>query len=196
MKATEATTKELLSTLVGEIKGEELAKYDISFLARQDTKFFKSIGLTPKKAELMQVVFEISRRKVINDATHVANTFRSANDVYQFMQPQMVDFAEEHFRIVMLDTCCNLIGVEEISVGGIDATIVDLRVLFKKLVMSGASRFIAVHNHPSGNTTPSRPDKDLTQRIYEASKTMGIKFDDHIIVGRNSYFSFNEEGCL
>lgn len=190
------STKELFSTLVGEQKAEELSKYDLSFLARQDNKFFKSIGLTTKKADTLQVVFEICRRKAMNDATHVANTFRSANDVYQFMQPQMIDLSEEHFRVLLMDTSCNLLGVEEISVGGIDATIVDLRVLFKKIVMSGASRFIAVHNHPSGNPSASRPDKELTQRIAEASKTMMIRFDDHIIIGRNAYYSFNEEGLI
>lgn len=196
MNVAEISTKELLATLVGEIKAEEIARYDLSFLAKQNRKFYKTIGLTPKKAELLEVVFEIGRRKALNDATHSVSTFRSANDVFRFMQPQMVDFAEEHFRVLLMDTSCNLLGVEEISVGGIDATIVDLRVLFKKIVMSGASRFIAVHNHPSGNPSASRPDKELTQRIAEASKTMMIRFDDHIIIGRNAYYSFNEEGLI
>lgn len=202
------SNKELLAIMIGtgvqgcsaiDLATQLLKKHDndLSLLGRVGIEELMSIkGMGKAKAAHIMATLEFGRRKAKADAEHVIRSFRSANDVYRVMQPVMVDLQEEHFRVLLLDTSCQLIRIEEISVGGIDATIVDLRTLFRKLILGGASRFIAVHNHPSGNSNPSRPDKELTTRIQEAAKTLCLRFDDHIIIGKNSYFSFNEEGLL
>lgn len=202
------SNKELLAIMIGtgvqgcsaiDLATQLLKNHDndLSLLGRVGIEELMSIkGMGKAKAAHIMATLEFGRRKAKADAEHVIRSFRSANDVYRVMQPVMVDLQEEHFRVLLLDTSCQLIRIEEISVGGIDATIVDLRTLFRKLILGGASRFIAVHNHPSGNSNPSRPDKELTTRIQEAAKTLCLRFDDHIIIGKNSYFSFNEEGLL
>lgn len=202
------SNKELLAIMIGtgvpghsaiDLATQLLKKYDnnLSLLGRVGIEEIMDIkGMGKAKAAHIMATLEFGRRKAKSDAESVVRTFRSANDVYKVMQPIMVDMREEHFRVIMLDTSCQLIRIEEISIGGIDATIVDLRTMFRKLLLGGAARFIAVHNHPSGNSTPSRPDKELTSRIQEAAKTLCLRFDDHIIIGKNSYFSFNEEGLL
>ncbi|MCQ2235608.1 MAG: DNA repair protein RadC [Bacteroidales bacterium] len=202
------SNKEILAIMIGsgvpghsalDLAKELLDKHDnnLSLLGRVGADEIMSIkGLGKARAAHIIATLEFGRRKAKADAEHEIRTFRSANDVFRVMQPIMVDLPEEHFRVLMLDTACQLIRIEEISIGGIDATIVDLRTLFRKLILGGAARFIAVHNHPSGNSSPSRPDKELTMRIQEAAKTLSIRFDDHIIIGKNSYFSFNEEGLI
>lgn len=202
------SNKELLAIMIGtgvpgrsalDLATDLLSRHDnnLSLLGRVGMDEIMSIkGLGKAKAAHIIATLEFGRRKAKSDAENVTSYIRSANDVYRLMQPIMVDLQEEHFRVMLLDTSCKLMRIEEISVGGIDATIVDIRTLFKRLILGGASRFIAVHNHPSGNSTPSRPDKELTTRIHDAAKTMMIRFDDHVIIGNNTYFSFNEEGLL
>ncbi|MDO4461485.1 MAG: DNA repair protein RadC [Bacteroidia bacterium] len=202
------SNKELLALMIGsgvpghsalDLAKELLDNHDnnLSLLGRVGVEEIMSIkGLGKAKAAHIVATLEFGRRKAKADAEYTIRTFHSANDVFRLMQPIMVDLPEEHFRVIMLNTACQLIRIEEISVGGIDATIVDLRALFRRLLLGGATRFIAVHNHPSGNSTPSRPDKELTSRIQEAAKTLSIRFDDHVIIGKNTYFSFTEEGLL
>jgi DNA repair protein RadC len=83
-----------------------------------------------------------------------------------------------------------------IGIGGMDSSIIDLRILFRSLLAAGAARFVITHNHPDGSTTPSSEDIAITKRIKEAGKIIGIDLLDHIIVTDKEYFSFHNEGLL
>ncbi|HAQ39631.1 MAG TPA: DNA repair protein RadC [Clostridiales bacterium] len=106
---------------------------------------------------------------------------------------------EEVFGLLTLDTKNNITGYFEVSRGSINCCIAYPREIFKRAMLQNASTVIVVHNHPSGDSEPSKEDIVLTNRLNECGKVLGIKLLDHIIVGdeeRENYYSFKEEGQL
>ncbi len=104
--------------------------------------------------------------------------------------------AEEHFYVIAMNTKNTVLGVFLIGRGTVNASLVGIREVFIKLLLCGAVSFIAVHNHPSGNTEPSEMDISLTRSLKEAGKLMQVSLTDHIIIGKNNYFSFLGSGML
>lgn len=96
---------------------------------------------------------------------------------------------EEHIYLICLNTKNNVICYSQVAMGGIDNCVIDLKTIFKTVLLANASRFILVHNHPSGDPTPSRNDIKITNRLIDASKVMGLEFLDHIIISKNNYAS-------
>lgn len=104
--------------------------------------------------------------------------------------------AEEYAYVLSLDASCGLLGVFELSHGTASASMVSTRELFIRLLLCGAVGFILVHNHPSGNITPSNEDIRLTKNVQSASTLMNVKFLDHIIVGYDDYYSFANHAMI
>lgn len=102
---------------------------------------------------------------------------------------------EEYMWAIALDTKCNPIGIFEVSHGIVNASLITPREIFMKLLLCGAVNFVLVHNHPSGDVTPSKEDITTTKRIKESGEMISINLLDHIIVG-NAYYSFQEKGVL
>lgn len=102
----------------------------------------------------------------------------------------------EQFKVLMLSNNNRVLGVLEISSGGITGTIVDLRLIFAALLKAKATAFILVHNHPSGKLQPSDADRQITQKIKQASQILDIALLDHLIISSESYYSFADEGIL
>lgn len=102
----------------------------------------------------------------------------------------------EHFKILLVNRANKVLGVFDVSQGGITGTAVDLKVIFVCALKTASSGIILSHNHPSGNLTPSQSDIDLTRKIKEAGKYLEISVLDHIILTSESYFSFADEGLL
>ncbi|MEC4037035.1 JAB domain-containing protein [Myroides odoratimimus] len=102
----------------------------------------------------------------------------------------------EQFKVLMLSNNNRVLGVLEISSGGITGTIVDLRLIFAALLKAKATAFILVHNHPSGKLQPSDADRQITQKIKQASQILDIALLDHLIITPESYYSFADEGVL
>lgn len=102
----------------------------------------------------------------------------------------------EEFLTVLLDTANSVLGLAQISVGGLAASIVEPRQVFKVAILSNAAAVILSHNHPSGNVEPSREDLRITRQLVEAGKLMGVPVHDHIIVGQNAYTSLAERGLM
>jgi DNA repair protein RadC len=116
--------------------------------------------------------------------------------IVEIMRPIVAENPyQERFWVIALNTKMDLIAYHLVSVGTLDSSIVHPRDVFRSLIMSNAAGFVAVHNHPSGDVTPSRADYSVTRQIKEAGKIMKIEFLDHIIIG-DSYYSFNERGEL
>lgn len=103
------------------------------------------------------------------------------------------NLTEEYFWILALNTACKPTGMFEISHGTVNASLVTPREVFMKLLLCGASHFVAIHNHPSGDTTPSKNDIEITKKLCEVGEIMNINLTDHIIVG-DCYYSFRENG--
>src|SRR5260221_14262730 len=108
---------------------------------------------------------------------------------------------KESLRIILLDTRYNLIKSEEVSLGSVNESIANPRDVFRPAIIYSAYAVVVVHNHPSGDPSPSQADHSLTRRLAEAAELMQIKLLDHIIIGAKSdngpgYFSFKEAGVL
>ena len=98
---------------------------------------------------------------------------------------------EEYMWMIALDTKCNPIGIFEISHGTVNASLISPREIFMRLCLCGATSFVLIHNHPSGDITPSKEDINVTTQMKEAGKLMNINILDHIIIG-DIYYSFRE----
>jgi DNA repair protein RadC len=99
---------------------------------------------------------------------------------------------QEVFLVFLLDAKCNLIGFVEAARGGIDACMVDPRVVFRAAIIQGSCSIIVAHNHPSGDPTPSVADDEITLRLQEGAKLLGITLLDHVVVSRNRWVSYAE----
>jgi len=102
----------------------------------------------------------------------------------------------EHFLCIHLDTKNTVVGIETVSIGSLNNSIVHPREVFKAAILNSAAQVVLAHNHPSGDCQPSDEDKKITNCLAQAGKLLGIEVIDHVIVGRNNYFSFNEAKLL
>src|SRR3979409_567667 len=117
------------------------------------------------------------------------------------MAPRRRALPKDCVRVVLLDTRYHLLRIEEVSLGSINESIAHPRDVFRPAIMSSAYAVIVVHNHPSGDPSPSQSDHSLTRRLSEAAELLQIRLLDHIIIGapaegRQPYFSFKEAGVL
>jgi len=102
----------------------------------------------------------------------------------------------EQFKVLLLNTACRVLGIYELSTGGISSTIVDVRLIFAATLKASATNIILAHNHPSGNLQPSQQDILLTNKTIQAGKLLDIKVADHVILSTEGYYSFADEGKL
>lgn len=160
-----------------------------------DLKKVKGIG-TAKAIEL-SACFEIARR--INSRskdeieTHLKKEGITDPEIAsELLRNHFTDFTREQFIIASFDTRSRLLGVDIVSTGTLTASLVHPREVYKSAIRRHAVSIIAAHNHPSGDTEPSDEDIRITQRLHEAGKIMGIEFLDHLIITKNSYYSFKE----
>ena len=112
------------------------------------------------------------------------------------MLPYLSDLQTEEFWTVYLNQNNRILGKSKLSSGGINQSVVDLRILFKNALEHLATGIIIAHNHPSGNLKPSSEDLKITKQIAEAGKILNIQLLDHLIITQNSYLSFADENLL
>ncbi len=130
-------------------------------------------------------------------AYHDVPQMRSSKDVAQLLQQYLHATDREHFVVFFLDQKNRLTGVHTVSMGSLTASVVHPREVFKGAMLAQAAAIVAGHNHPSGDVQPSREDRALTTRLYQAGKLLGILLLDHVIIGSDGrYFSFADEGLL
>lgn len=109
---------------------------------------------------------------------------------------KMDQLPEEYMYMLCMNTKLDMIGVFEISHGNVNSSIVGTREVFQKALLANAVSIALIHNHPSGDSTPSREDIEVTKRLVEAGKILGIQVLDHIIIGRPYYSSLKEKGYM
>jgi len=130
-----------------------------------------------------------SERPKINSSKSAYNVILSAWD------PRKIEFLEQ-FKVVLLNQAYRVLGIYELSSGGITGTIVDVRLVFSAALKANATALMIVHNHPSGNLTPSEADKNITRKISDAGKLLDIALVDSLIITAEGYFSFADEGLI
>ncbi len=158
-----------------------------------DLEAFKGIG--PAKAITILAACELGKRRAREKAEE-REDLGSATAVYNYMHPRMQDLDVEEFHILLMNQNFKLIRAVRISHGGLTETAVDIRVIMKEAILANATVMAVCHNHPSGNTRPSRQDDQLTERIRKACDIMRVYFLDHVIITDGAYYSYREQGRL
>ena len=167
---------------------------ELGRLSLTDIKHIKGIG--EKKAVTLMASLELGKRRQLASALERPKIL-SSTDSFNLLSPYLLDKTVEEFYVIFINAGNYLITIDLISNGGITATVVDARIIFKKaLEYAGVTQLIVAHNHPSGNLIPSETDKRLTEKIKEGGKLLDIRLLDHLIIASNSFYSFSDNGLL
>ncbi len=169
---------------------------DLTQLARLSVSDLSKIkGLGPVKAITIVAALELGRRRREEETTQKSQ-ISSSKAAADILQPILEDLDHEEFWIILLNKANRLIDKKVISSGGMSATVVDPKIIFRVALENRACSIILGHNHPSGNTKPSESDIQLTKKLKEAGKNLEISVLDHIIIAGSSFYSFADEGLL
>ena len=167
--------------------------HNLSLLQISDLMKFKGVG--EAKAISIATALEIGRRRAAQEVPDKIQISES-KDIYRVLQPYLSDLRTEEFWAVFLNQNNRILGKSKLSSGGINQSVVDVRILFKTALEHFATGIAIAHNHPSGNLKPSQDDLKITKQIAEAGKILNIQLLDHLIISQNSYFSFADENLL
>jgi DNA repair protein RadC len=167
--------------------------HELSKLSLQDLMKFHGVGEV--KAIEISVALEIGRRRAAQEIPEKIK-ITSSKTTFQILHPYLSDLQTEEFWAIYLNQNNKIIHKTRLTSGGINQSVVDIRVLFKLALEHFATGVIIAHNHPSGNLNPSKEDISITKSIIEAGKILHIIVVDHLIITQNSYFSFSDEGIL
>jgi DNA repair protein RadC len=167
--------------------------HQLSLLSVKDLMKFKGVGEV--KAIAVATALEIGRRRAAQEIPE-KSLIASSNDGYQILRKYLSDLRTEEFWAIFLNQSNRVLHFTQLTQGGINQSIVDVRILFKTALDHYATAVIIAHNHPSGNLKPSKEDLEITRRIKEAGKMLNIQLLDHLIITQNSYFSLSDDGLL
>jgi DNA repair protein RadC len=158
-------------------------------------ELFKIKGIGPAKAVTLSAAFEIARRTA-SLPIHQKLKISEPQIIFQKYAPLLGHLKKEVFMILILNSANLLLRDVHISEGILNSSLVHPREVFQPAILESAASIILLHNHPSGEVTPSQEDKNITQRLVEAGNLLDIPVLDHIIIGERRYFSFKEEGLI
>ncbi len=168
-----------------------ISKYGVDKLSSCSLKELQEIkGIGKAKASQIIALFEFNRRH--NLAKQKGKPIRSAKDVFEYASSKLDGLAQEYFLILHLDSKNRVIKDETVSIGTLNASLVHPREVFKSAIKENANSIILVHNHPSGDPSPSEEDKQITERLFDAGELLSIKVLDHVIIGNDGYYSFRD----
>lgn len=163
------------------------------YLTQVSTEELRCIkGMGQAKTAQVKAALEIGRR-LARQKMGPRPTINSPAEAAGLLMAEMSYLDREHFKVINLNTKNHVLGIDNISVGSLNASLVHPREVFKAAIKRSAARLILVHNHPSGEPQPSSEDVALTKRLCEAGKLLGIDILDHVILGRNNYLSMKEK---
>ena len=163
--------------------------------AKSVTELCKVNGIGPAKAANIKAALELGKR-FFTASYREMKKIDSAKDVFLLLGPYLRDLERELFKILLLTARNNLISEKTIFEGSLTEIHVNPREIIKEALNENAASIVLVHNHPSGIPQPSEEDRRITRQIVDACKLVGINVLDHIIIGKNSFYSFVESGKL
>lgn len=191
-KDTKAIAKELIKkfkNLANVLKADTLELKTIDGLGASSITFLKMIGALPARI----YKDELKNQKLIKDDK---NKITDKEVLLSFLRNKIGYKNVEKFYVIYLSSSNEVIAFEESSSGTLDRSSIYPREIYKRVIMENAKSIIIAHNHPSGNTCPSKCDIDITNEIVKGLKNFGALLLEHIIITRDSYFSFLEEGLI
>ena len=200
------TEAELLGILLGkgtkkktaiDLARELLDRYESleNLFSRSPSELMKIKGIGSAKAATLLAAFQLVRR-LQSKTSKERPSFKRAKDVASYYLPLMKDLRKEVFRVLLLSRANRLIKEVTISEGTLDASIVHPRDVFREALLEPAAGVILIHNHPSGNPSPSEEDLRITKQLVEAGRLLGIKVYDHIILAGESHRSLADDGLI
>ena len=152
-------------------------------------------GIGPAKAVTVLAAVELGRR-ISEKVAAKREVIHGPEDVAAYAMPHLRDERKEHFMALLLNMKNHVLSLQTISVGSLNASIVHPREVFQAAIEHAAAGLVLIHNHPSGDPTPSPEDIAVTERLVQAGKIMDIPVLDHVIVGDNKYISLKEKGMV
>ncbi|MDK2918024.1 MAG: repair protein RadC [Candidatus Petromonas sp.] len=168
----------------------------IRFLANCTIEELSEIkGIGSSKACQIVAAIELGNR-LSKSLLSKGESIRSPKDVMDIFIRDMRFLEKEYFKVVFLNTKNEIISYETISIGSLNASIVHPREVFNRAIRKSSASIILVHNHPSGNPKPSKEDINITKRLIEAGKILGIEVLDHVIIGDGNYYSLKENSLI
>ena len=207
--AQSVSSRELLSVLSGSVvRGSpvdlvaqallDAAQGDLSELSRMPPEGYALVdGIGTVKAVQIAAALELGRRRQVNSSLRQRkDIIRSSKDVYDRFALKLADLAHEEFWLLLLRRSNAVMSEVMISRGGLTGTVADPKVIFSKALAMRAAGIVAIHNHPSGSSNPSRADRELTKNLQWAGKMLDCPLLDHLIVAGDDYFSFADAGEL
>lgn len=193
---------ELLSIILGikpETIKEAVAEYNSvpNFINNYSVKdILKIKGLGKGTITKLEALWELYNRFSINKKLEKNYIISKPEDIYDLVKDDMKYFEQEHFRILMLNTKNILINIKDIFIGASDSSVIETRKVFKEALKYNAKNITICHNHPSGDPNPSKEDINISLKIKEAGKIIGIDLLDHIIIGDNRFVSLKYKGVI
>lgn len=196
--AADMSNAELLAVILGTRTAAILAANNAGVsnlrqLAINHPADHREAGISTATLHRLEAVIEIARRFGETEWT-VGTPFTGSGTVYDHYRERLACEPVEYFIAVLLDNKHRKIRDIVVGQGSLTATIVHPRDVFARVMRDAAAAVILVHNHPSGDPTPSREDLDITRRLREVGELIGIKILDHVIIGRGRYVSFVDDG--
>lgn len=153
-------------------------------------------GIGPAKAITLMAAFQLSRNMHTEVAEKEFVYFKQPSDVAKIFIPMFGHEKKEMFAIALMDTAGKYMWTEKITIGTLNASLVHAREIFKPAIKNSAASIILVHNHPSGQLSPSAEDLKITKQMVNAGKLLDINVHDHLIITQDSYISLKEEGYI
>ena len=186
----EYSAKELASILIKELEGIK----NLNIVNYERLKNIKGIG----EAKACELLASIELGKRINREVVSLNDviLNKTSLVFDYYKDRLSNLNQEYFYCVYLDNKKKVIKDKLLFIGTLNYSVVHPREVFKNAYLVSASGIILVHNHPTGNVIPSKQDIDLTKNIISVGNILGIKVVDHVIIGKNNYYSFLENGDM
>ena len=152
-------------------------------------------GIGPQAATLISLVRPLATR-FLTAASGAKTVLKSTGDAAAYFQAKLKGLSEEEVHVAFVNAKNAVMAMESLQRGTVDQSVVYVRKVIERALAHKASGFIIVHNHPSGDPTPSDHDRDLTQALKAAAATVGVRFLDHLIIGEATPFSFKANGLL
>lgn len=167
---------------------------NMSHIDMRDWKVFKGLG--PAKISQIKAALEIGRRFREDEVSINKQKIGSAKDVVDIITPQIRDLKIEVFKVVYLDSSNKIIDIVDTAVGTVNHAMPIVREIIHLALQKFAASIICIHNHPSGNSSPSLEDEEFTKELAQAGMILQVKVLDHIIIGNDAYYSFSDKGHL
>lgn len=152
-------------------------------------------GMGLAKAAQLKAAVELGRR-IARQNPGPRPVIHTPQEAAQLVMAEMSYLDREHFKVINLNTKNQVIAIDTVSIGSLNASLVHPREVFKLPLKRSAASLILLHNHPSGDTRPSPEDIAITTRLCEAGQLLGLTVVDHLIIGQNNYFSMKEKGYI